>query len=168
MSLEEKGCERIYQEKVGSTKYRPELEKLIDNLRPGDEVIVISLDRLGRSLKNLLEIVETLRSKECQLISIHENIDTTTTTGKLFFNIFASLYEFERATIVDRTLHGLEAARKRGIKGGRKPGLSDENKKKALIAQSLYDEKKLSVKEICDTLNISRASFYRYIKTKSN
>lgn len=165
-TLEEYGCEKIYQEKVGATKVRPELNKMLDNLRDNDEVVIISLDRLGRSLKNLLEIVETLRANNCQLISLHENINTTTTTGKLFFNIFASLYEFERATIIDRTMHGLEAARKRGIKGGRKPGLSEENQKKATIAKSLYNEKKLSVKEICETLNISRSSFYRYIQTK--
>ena len=122
----------------------------------GDIVVVYKLDRLGRSLKHLLEIVELLNSKEFGLQSLHDCIDTTTPQGRLFFNISASFAEFERDLIRERTKAGLEAARERGKKGGRRKGLSKEAHQKAILAENYYLEGIKSVSEIASDLNISK------------
>jgi DNA invertase Pin-like site-specific DNA recombinase len=153
------GCEKIYEEtESGAKTERPELIKLMENLRSGDTLVVWRLDRLGRNLKHLIQTVETLDSKQVGFQSVTEAIDTTTPGGRLVFNIFASLSQFEREIIRERTKAGLIAARARGRKGGRKPVL-DEAKRKH--AQTLRNDTSQSITAICKTLGISRATFYR-------
>jgi len=132
-ALKETGCEKIYEEKAsGSKKDRPELEQCIKSLRSGDVLVVWKLDRLGRSLQHLLEVVNELERKEVGFTSLTEAIDTTTSTGKLIFNIFGSLAEFERSLIRDRVNAGLEVARKKGRIGGRPSALDDKQKEMAI------------------------------------
>lgn len=163
--LQSAGCERIYQEKIsGATKERPELQNLIDGLRPGDEVLVWKLDRLGRSLPDLISVVNTFNDKGVSFRCLKDShIDTTTPQGKLIFNIFASLADFERDIIRERTKAGLASARARGRIGGRPKGLSQKAEQTAMVAETLYKEKKLSTTEICAQLNISRSTLYRYL-----
>ena len=165
----------IFKEKIsGKNKSRPQLEKMIDPLRSGDVVVVWKLDRLGRSLKDLIELVSSFREKGVEFVSLKDGIDTGTATGRFTFNIFASLAEFEREIIRERTMAGLEAARFRGRKGGRSAGLTKEALSTAKNAKILYDSGERTVKEIAESLEISRATCYRYIdivkemeKTKS-
>ena len=128
-ALNQAGCKKIFQEKITGIKLkREQLQNAIDYLRAGDVLVIWKLDRLGRSLKDLLLIVNELNQKEIGLKSLHENIDTTTPTGKLIFHIFASLAEFEKDVIKERTNAGLKAARARGRVGGRPKKLT-RNKK---------------------------------------
>lgn len=165
-ALKKAGCERIYQEQVsGSGKLpRPELDRLLENIREGDMVMVWKLDRLGRSLKNLIELVNLFNEKGVGFVSLNDPVDTTTAQGRLVFNIFASLAEFEREIIRERTMAGLAAARARGRVGGRRKGLSLAAQKTALAAETLYKEQKFTVKEMCERLSISRATFYAYLR----
>lgn len=126
-------------------------------------LVVWRLDRLGRSLKHLIETITALSSKGIGFKSITENIDTTTSGGKLIFHIFGALAEFERDIIKERTQAGIQAARARGRLGGRPKLL---NQKKVAIAQALYNDKTNSISDICKTLNISRPTLYRCIKLK--
>ena len=130
-------------------------------------IVVYKLDRLGRSLKHLLEIVEILNSKNVALQSLHDNIDTTTPQGRLFFNISASFAEFEKDLIRERTKAGLEAARERGKKGGRRKGLSKEAQQKAIIAENYYNEGIKSVNEIATDLKISKMTLYKYLRERN-
>lgn len=158
-ALKAAGCQRIYEEKEsGGKNTRPELSRLLETLRPGDTVVVWRLDRLGRSLKHLIETVEGLESIGVGFQSVTEAIDTTTSGGKLVFHIFAALAEFERTLIRERTRAGLQAARSRGRQGGRPKVLSGEQLK---MAQALRDDPQQNVTTICKTLGISRATFYR-------
>jgi DNA invertase Pin-like site-specific DNA recombinase len=125
--------------------------------------VVWRLDRLGRSLKHLIEVVTDLEKRGIGFKSLTENIDTTTSGGKLIFHIFGALAEFERNLIRERTNAGLLAARARGRKGGRPKAL---NEKRAAMAQELYHNKQNSINDICKTLGISRATLYRYVKVK--
>lgn len=125
-ALKAAGTEKIYFDKVSGTKERPKLAEALEFLREGDTLIVWRLDRLGRSLKDLVSIVASLEERKINFVSLTENIDTTTATGKLIFHIFASFAEFERNLIRERTKAGLTAARQRGVKGGRKRALSGE------------------------------------------
>jgi len=161
--LERYGCDKIYQEKKSAVKERPELEKMYNQLRTGDVLIVWKLDRLGRSLRHLVNLIESFREKGVQFISLNDNIDTTSSQGRLMFNLFASFAEFEREIISERTRAGLEAARTRGRIGGRKKGLSKHAKMKAWSALKLHRENDMSVKEIQDYLGLSKATFYRYL-----
>ena len=164
-ALKKVKCRKIYQEKItGRTRDRPELQKLLENIRPKDVVIIWKLDRLGRSLKDLVQLVTEIQDKDAGLKSLHDNIDTTTPQGKLTFHIFAALAEFESDMIRERTNAGLAAARARGRKGGRPKGLSDQAKDKAMIAENLYKEGKLSTKQICDHLSISKMTLYNYLR----
>ena len=136
-ALKVAGCQKIFVDTISGTKSdRPELNKLKEQLREGDTMVVWRLDRLGRSLKDLIEWVNYLEKEKVALRSLQESIDTTTSTGKLIFHLFGALAEFERNLIVERTNAGLTAARARGIKGGRKPKL-DATKQKT--AQTMYD-----------------------------
>ena len=120
-ALKANGCERIYKERYsGKSKLRPELERMIDALRAGDVVVVQRLDRLGRSLKDLIELLDGFKAKHVQFISLNENIDTTTAVGELAFHVIGSIAQFERRLISERTKAGLQAARARGRKGGRR------------------------------------------------
>jgi DNA invertase Pin-like site-specific DNA recombinase len=167
-TLNKLGCEMIFKETVsGAKKERPQLKKLLEQIRKGDVVVVYKLDRLGRSLKHLLEIVEILNSKNVALQSLHDNIDTTTPQGRLFFNISASFAEFEKDLIRERTKAGLEAARERGKKGGRRKGLSKEAQQKAILAENYYNEGIKSVNEIATDLKISKMTLYKYLRERN-
>ena len=157
------GCQKIYQEKVSSGKERPQLIKMIENLREGDSVMVWKLDRLARSLKELINLVEILRVKKVNFTSIKDSIDTSTVQGRLLLNIFGSLAEFERDIIRERTKAGLSAAKARGRMGGKKKGLSPEAKKKAETAVMLYKQKKSAV-EIAGIIGVGRATVCRYLE----
>ena len=157
------GCQKIYQEKVSSSRERPELIKMIENLREGDSVVVWKLDRLGRSLKELINLIETLQAKKVNFVSIKDSIDTYTAQGRLFLNIFGSLAEFERDIIRERTKAGLASAKARGRIGGRKKGLAPEAMKKAETAVMLYKQMK-NAKEIAGILGVGRATVYRYLE----
>lgn len=160
------GCEKIYQEKKsGSKTDRPELLKLIQDVRKDDTVIVWKLDRLGRSLPHLIETVKQFSIIGANFVSLKETIDTTTATGKLIFNVFASLAEFERDMIRERTNAGLQSARERGKVGGRPKGLSDKAQATAKTAKILYTDKSMSVDSICNQLKIGRATLYRYLRS---
>ena len=164
-ALREAGCEKVYQEKAsGSRADRPELSKLLANLRQGDVLVIWKLDRLGRTLKHLVALVEELLQKGVGLHSLNDPVDTTSAHGRLTFNIFASLAEFEREVIRERTMAGLSAARARGRVGGRPKGLSAEAERTSYAAAALYKDKELSVQEICDKLDISKATLYRYLR----
>jgi DNA invertase Pin-like site-specific DNA recombinase len=156
----------IFTDKITGTKEaRKGLEQALTHLREGDTLVVWRLDRLGRSLKHLIETVNALRAQGVAFQSITENIDTATATGQLVFHIFGALAEFERNLIKERTIAGLESARARGRRGG-KPKLSPSSPK-VVMAKKLYADKTNTIPEICNTLNISRATFYRYLKAKS-
>lgn len=165
-ALTEYGCTTIYKEKIsGKNTDRPELKKLLESLRKGDQVIVWKLDRLGRSLRDLVDLVAMFNEKGVNFISLHDHIDTTTATGRFTFNIFASLAEFEREIIRERTKAGLVAAKARGKKGGRPSGLSLEKLQLAMTALDLHDTGKYSILEISKRLQIPIATCYRYIKS---
>ena len=167
-ALEEAGCDRIYEEVVSGAKAdRPIFNNLIKQLRPHDVIVVWKLDRLGRSLKNLIDLVQQLMQNNVGLCSLNDPIDTTTSQGRLVFNIFASLAEFERDVIREHTQAGLTAARARGRHGGRPRGLSKQSEATACTAETLYKEKKLSVSEICKKLNISKSTFYKYLRYRN-
>lgn len=164
-ALKEAGCDKIYKEIVGGAKTKREvLQQLLENTRAGDILVVWKLDRLGRSLKHLVELVNDLMEKKVGLKSLNDPIDTTTAQGRLIFNIFASLAEFERELIRERTQAGLSAARARGRKGGRPRGLSEKAESTACAAEALYREEKLSVQKIADKLGISKGTLYSYLR----
>ena len=161
-ALKAAGCGKIIVDKIsGSISQRPGLVKLKELLRPGDTVVIWRLDRLGRSLKDLLEWVAYLNGQGIALKSLHESIDTASATGKPVFHIFASLAEFERNLVIERTHAGLAAARARGKKGGR-PGALGEQEIKRLI--ELYGQKQVSIGEICRMMGISKPTLYAYVK----
>ena len=168
IALEEAGCEKIHEEVVSGAKAdRPILNNLIDQLRPNDILVIWKLDRLGRSLKNLVELVQQLMERNIELCSINDPIDTTNPQGRLIFNIFASLAEFERDVIRERTQAGLSAARLRGRTGGRPRGLSKRAETTAYAAETLYKEKKMTVNDICKKLTISKTTFYKYLRYRN-
>lgn len=158
-NLKDAGCGRIFQEKISGTKKdRPELQRLIDHLRPGDVVVVWKLDRLARSTHHLLELVECIRMAEASFCSLSEPwADTTSHAGKMIMTVFAGIAEFERDLIRERTSAGRVAAKKRGIKFGRPKKMNEEQK---LLAQRLLEENK-SVSEIAKTFNVHKATIYR-------
>jgi len=165
-ALKVAGCEKIYSEKISASKERPELEKLIQGLKKGDTVIVWKLDRLGRSLRHLIDLVKDFEDKGVKFVSLQDSINTATAQGRLIFNIFASLAEFERDIIRERTHAGLAAARARGRLGGRKKGISPGNQLIARYAKELYDARELSIKQILIKTGIKTSkTFYRYIRT---
>lgn len=162
------GCQQIFQEKIsGKSKGRPELEKLLAQTRPDDIIVIWKLDRLARSLKDLVSLVNDIQQKGAALQSLNDQIDTSTPHGKLTFHLFAALAEFERDIIRERTLAGLDAARARGRKGGRPKGLSKKAQHTAIIAENLFRESELSTKEICNQLSISKSTFYRYLRHRN-
>lgn len=166
-ALRAAGCERVLTEKVsGAVKERPQLERLLEDVREGDVVVVWKLDRLGRSLHHLVSVVHLLQQRKAGLLSLNDPIDTTTASGRLIFGVFASLAEFERELIRERTRAGLEAARARGRKGGRPEGLSKEAERKAIVAEILYKERRLSVHEIARELSISKTTLYKYLRRR--
>jgi DNA invertase Pin-like site-specific DNA recombinase len=161
-ALKAAGCEKIFTDKIsGTVAERPGLAKLKEHLRSGDILVVWRFDRLARSLRNLIEWMNYLESKDVALKSLQESIDTSTSAGKLVFHIFGALAEFERNLIQERTQAGLAAARARGRKGGRPILL---NKDKRELAINLYNEKKHSVNKVCEMMGISKPTLYQYIR----
>jgi DNA invertase Pin-like site-specific DNA recombinase len=163
-ALNQAGCERIFTDTASGAKAdRPGLEEAIEYVRSSDTLVVWKLDRLGRSLPHLIETIRQLQERGIGFKSLTEQIDTTTSGGKLIFHVFAALAEFERDVIRERTNAGLTAARARGRRGGhpRATGLNDA--KKVALAQRLYEDKNTSIDDICRTLRVSRATLYRYL-----
>ena len=155
-ALKHAGCERIFSEKLsGKSRQRPELERMLDTLRKGDTVVVQRLDRLGRSLRDLIELLDSLKSQQVSFISLNENIDTTTAVGELAFHIIGSIAQFERRLISERTKAGLDAARSRGRKGGRKPTMSSADVKKAA---AMLKDPSITKKEVADHFLVSRVT----------
>ena len=164
-ALKKAGCIRTFTDHAsGSKASRPELDRMLDQLRRGDIVVVWRLDRLGRSLKNLIELVEDLADKGVGFRSLSESIDTTTANGRLFFSIMGALAEFERDLIRERTNAGLAAARARGRVGGRPTVM---NPKKIDKARKLYDSRQHTVAEIAEMLNVSVATIYRHLGARA-
>jgi DNA invertase Pin-like site-specific DNA recombinase len=163
-ALKNAGCIKIFTDTIsGSTIERKGLDEALEYLRPGDTLVVWRLDRLGRSLKHLIETITALQGKGIGFKSLTENIDTETSGGKLIFHIFGALAEFERNLIRERTNAGLIAARARGKKGGRpKSPISDD--KKLQMARKMYEDKTIPVEDIYKGLGIPRSTFYKYIK----
>src|SRR5947209_20194613 len=165
-ALEKIGCTKIFTDTASGAKAeRTGLNEALEYVREGDTLVVWRLDRLGRSLKHLIETITKLNNRKIGFKSITENIDTTTSGGKLVFHIFGALAEFERDIIKDRTKAGLSAARSRGRLGGRPKAKMLDSPKKVALAQSLYENRDNTIEEICKTLNVSRATLYRYIQT---
>jgi DNA invertase Pin-like site-specific DNA recombinase len=161
-ALEKAGCEKIFTDRVSGTKAeRKGLQEAFSHLRRGDTLVVWRLDRLGRSLRHLIDTITTLDEKGIGFKSLQENIDTTTSGGKLVFHIFGALAEFEREIIRERTRAGLTAARSRGRAGGRPKALSA---KQVQMLRNMAADKSLTVSDICNTLGIGRTTFYRYAK----
>ena len=157
------GCEQIYQEKVSGVKERPELERCLQSLRSGDMLVVYKLDRLGRSLKNLVEIIDDLTRRGVVITSIKDNIDASTATGRMMINLFATLAEFERDMIAERCQAGRKAAKERGVKFGRKPG-AKKIQEKAKAAAALYKDG-MTIPAIMQQLGIrSRSTVYIYLQ----
>ena len=160
------GCFRTFVDQAsGALDERRELANVLDHLRPGDTLVVWRLDRLGRSLRHLIDLMAELERRGVGLRSLHESIDTTTAGGKLVFHIFGAMAEFERDLLRERTMAGLAAARARGRKGGR-PRVMDA--KKVARARDLYAEGSLTVAEIAAGLKVSRSSIYRYLGTSKS
>ncbi len=163
-ALEKIGCTEIFTDMTsGAATERKGLDEALQFLRAGDTLVVWRLDRLGRTLKHLIETVTDLNNRKIGFKSITENIDTTTSGGKLIFHIFGALAEFERDIIRERTNAGLQAARARGRIGGRRKALTPKQQE---MAQQLYDDKTNEIVAICKTFNISRTTLYRYVKVK--
>ena len=155
------GIDRLYQEKMtGTRQHRPELDAMLSRLEEGDTVVVESLSRLGRSTKDLLTLIDLFESKKVKLVSLKENIDTSTSTGRLLLTVLSALSQFERDVIVERTNEGLAAARARGRKGGR-PKVADTKIRQAL---KLYDTKQYSLKEIESLTGVKASTLYRRLK----
>ncbi len=163
-ALKKAGCEKTFVDEIsGSVATRPGLEKALEVLREKDVLVVWRLDRLGRSLKNLIELIGELEQRGVCFQSLQESMDTSSSGGKLIFHVFGALAEFERNLIKERTVAGLEAARARGRKGGRPKALDDQKRD---LAVNLYNEGKHEVQEICRIMEISKPTLYRYLRSK--
>lgn len=163
-ALERAGCEKIFSDMAsGSIDCRKGLIDAMEFCRNGDSLIVWKLDRLGRSLRHLIDTVNKLQSKGVEFVSLQESVDTTTSGGKLVFHIFGALAEFEREMIRERTKAGLKAARARGRMSGRPKKLSNQQ---IAIAKKLMADKETNITEITRTMNVSRSTLYRYQTSK--
>lgn len=161
-ALEAAGCYRVFRDIASGAKTaRPDLDKLLDQIRPGDTLVVWKLDRLGRSLPHLVEVVNGLRDRGVHFRSLQESLDTSTAAGKLLFHLMAALAEFERDLIRERTNAGLAAARARGRKGGRPKALTPLQ---AMLARQMWEMREHPIAEIAGTLGVSRATIYRAIR----
>jgi DNA invertase Pin-like site-specific DNA recombinase len=161
-ALKAAGCEKIYTDKMSGAKTdRPGLEKILGFIRKGDTLVVWKLDRLGRSLKHLIQVMQLLDDRGVYFKSVQESLDTSTPGGKLIFHVFGALAEFERDIIRERTLAGLASARARGRVGGRPRKLS---KKQVEMAKNLMADINIPITEICETMGVSKATLYRYTK----
>lgn len=164
--LKRAGCEKIFTDEMSGVKReRPGLSEALTYMRAGDTLVVWRLDRLGRSLKDLIQRVEELQQSQVGFRSLHESIDTTSPGGKFQFHVFSALAEFERDLIRERTMAGLRAARARGKLGGRPKGMTAD---KVKMAARLMKDPNVSAKEICKMLGVSRTTLYRYITPKGD
>jgi len=164
-ALEAESCEVVFSEKASGVKQdRKELTKMLFHLREGDTLIVYKLDRLARSMKHLIELVDIFKAKGIHFKSLKDNLVLDgSAVGNLMFNIFGAFAQFERDLISERTKAGLEAAKKRGRKGGRRPGMTPENKEKAFKILKLHNTNCFTVTEICNTIGCARATMYKYL-----
>lgn len=164
-ALQKAGCDKIYSDQQsGAASDRPGLATVFEVVRPGDTLVIWRLDRLGRSLKHLITLIEQLDKREVGLKSLQENIDTTTSGGRLVFHLFGALAEFERTLIRERTQAGVNAARARGRQGGR-PKLLENNKRE--LAIRLHRERQHTIAEICTMMGISKSTLYNYLAESS-
>ncbi len=162
--LERAGVDRnhTYADKAsGKLAHRPQLDAALAYLRPGDVLVITKLDRLGRSVRNLIDLAETLREREVGLRVLSQGIDTTTPAGRMFFHVLAALAEFEASLISERTLDGLEAARARGRKGGRKPKLGE---RQVALIRTMHASGEHTITEIADTFKVTRPTIYRALE----
>ena len=167
-ALKKAGCDQIHEEIASGAKTsRPVLEEIMRNLREGDTLIIWKLDRLGRNLAHLIHLTTKLIEKKVGLISLNDPIDTSTAQGRMVFGIFASLAEFERELIRERTQAGLKSARVRGRKGGRPKGMTQAAIEKATIAEALYKNGSIPVKKIAEQLGISKTTLYLYLRYRN-
>lgn len=165
-ALEQVGCARVFSDTAsGALQERPELTRLLDHLREGDTLVVWRLDRLGRSLRHLVDTVTGLAERGVGFRSLQESIDTTTPGGRLVFHVFAALAEFERDLIRERTHAGLAAARARGRRGGRPSVMTAD---KLAVAREMYASGEHTVSAIAETVGVSRASIYRHLPSSSS
>ena len=163
-NLRSAGCERIFNEKMTGTRSdRPELKTMLLTLRAGDVLVIDSFSRLSRSTKDLLDLVEKLTGMGVHLVSLKENLDTTTATGKLMLTMLSALSQFERDLIAERTIDGLKAARARGRSGGRPTVGTDKDRKQAM---AMYKANAMSNKEIADRFGISLSTLNRWIRAE--
>ena len=164
-ALRKYGIDKLFCEKMsGTKKNRPELDKMLSELSEGDTVVIESLSRLGRSVKNLSELMERFNAQNIRLVSMKETIDTTSPTGRLLYTILSSLAQFERDILVERTTEGLKAARARGRVGGR-PKTNAKAMQKAL---ALYQTKEYSITDITDLTGVSKSALYRALKERQS
>lgn len=162
-NLRSAGCERIFNEKMTGTKSdRPELQTMLLTLRSGDVLVIDSFSRLSRSTKDLLALVDKLTDMGVHLVSLKENLDTTTATGKLMLTMLSALSQFERDLIAERTIDGLKAARARGRNGGRPRAGTDKDRKQAL---AIYTSGVMSNAEIAARFNVSLSTLNRWIRS---
>lgn len=163
-NLRAAGCERVFNEKMtGTSSDRPELRTMLLTLRAGDILVIDSFSRLSRSTKDLLDLVDQLTAMEVHLISLKENLDTTTATGKLMLTMLSALSQFERDLIAERTADGLKAARARGRLGGRPRVGTDKDRQQAL---AMYDANAMTNAEIAARFGVSLATFNRWIRDR--
>ena len=167
-ALKQAGCDQIHEETASGAKTaRPILDEVMRNVREGDTLVIWKLDRLGRNLAHLIYLTTQLIEKKVGLISLNDPIDTTTAQGRLVFGIFASLSEFERELIRERTQAGLKSARARGRKGGRPKGMTQSTIEKSVIAEALYKNGGIPVKKIAEQLDISKTTLYLYLRHRN-
>jgi DNA invertase Pin-like site-specific DNA recombinase len=167
-ALKKAGCDKIHEEIASGVKTsRPVLEEIMRNLREGDTLVIWKLDRLGRNLAHLIHLTTKLIEIKVGLISLNDPIDTSTAQGRMVFGIFASLAEFERELIRERTQAGLKSARARGRKGGRPKGMTQAAIEKATIAEALYKNGSIPVKKIAEQLGISKTTLYLYLRYRN-
>ena len=167
-ALEAAGCDQIFIDKLsGKLASRPELDKALVALRDGDHLVITKLDRLGRSLRNLMDLSDLFRERGVALEVLDQGIDTSTPVGEMFFHILGAIAQFEHSLMVERTKQGLEAARARGRTGGQKPKLKARQIK---LAQEMYDEagadgkRKYTVQQIAEEFGVSRPTIYRHLE----
>lgn len=160
-------CERIFQDVAsGSKTAQPALDELMEQLRAGDVRVIWTLDRMGRSLRHLVNLVGDLVARDIGLLSLNDPIDTTSAQGRLVFNLFASLAEFKRESIQERTQAGLTAARARGRVGGRPKGMPAHAESKAMAAKTLHRERRLGVNDIAKRLSIAKSTLYSHLRQR--
>lgn len=168
LALEKFGVDEIVSEKItGVAKEKPELDFLLERLVSGDTIVVIRMDRLGRSSKQLIELVEELEEREIRLVILDMNIDTRTPTGKFFLTIMAAFSEMERTILKEKQKNGIEIAKSKGVYGG-KPKKYHPKHAGMNHALELYHSNKYTVKEICEITSVSRSGLYRAIKEENS